>query len=502
MLIRIRSNFARTWKTLRQFPASQTLDRSQAWRRKLDRYKLGILTVAGLALAAVALFASGGTISVISTNRVSNEAWSGYRWEPSAAVGSTTWAHAWASYNNLSTLVGSLVSSWNGSSWNSPTQLTTPTGLRAGDVNLAWDSVRNRFVFAALDLPGTGNDSIWYGYSSDSSGTAWTFTSTAVFPAATGDWDYPSIGVDGAGRVIIGAVKFPGPTGYYSAVSSDGITFSAPSFVASSGAQSRVVATDSLFEAFVPTLNGSHLPTSVDRYESSDGVTWSGPFSIATFSAPLNNSPSAPTIFYAPLLAAQGYPNGLWTVAFQINNGGYNNVYICTSDRGCGIVNPEADDQFLVGNSVSGDRGYWIGYLTYSTLVSRGLPLITQAIYFPPGLPAIGATTNLGIDPTSWLLLPAPSRCSTACYGAGDFNTVASNPFANATTPFVEQTARQNDLFQSFVQDPPTSNVSNFIPKFEAYPVGSDLTSLGQAVPAQSVALPPDLTKGIPEVVQ
>jgi hypothetical protein len=498
VLTHIRKNFNRISKILGTFQTSPPPEYSQVGKRSPSRYKSVFLTVSGLVLTAVALLASSGTISVISTNRVSNEAWSGYRWEPSAAVGSATWTHAWASYT-LSTLVGSLVSSWNGSSWNSPTQLTPPTGLRTGDVNLAWDSLRNRFVFAALDLPATGNHSIWYGYSSDAFGTSWTFTSTPVFSAAAGDWDYPSIGVDGAGRVIIGGVKFPGPSGYYSAVSSDGMTFSAPSFITSSGAQSRVVATDTLFQAFVPTLNGSSLPIAVNRYQSSDGVTWSGPFSIATFSAPLNNSPSAPTIFYAPLLAAQGYPNGLSTVAFQINNGGYNNVYICTSDRGCGIVNPAADDQFLVGNSVSADRGYWIGYLTYSTLVSRGLPLITQAIYFPTGLPPIGATTNTGIDPTSWLPV---SRCSATCFGAGDFNTVASNPFASATTPFVEQTARQNDLFQSFVQDPPASNVPNFTPKFEPYPVGSDLTNLGLAVPAQSVALSPELTRGIPEVVQ
>lgn len=488
--------FSRLVRRFRGADSSPTsADTPTRWFR---RNRPVVIVLAGLVTTGIVLLASSATITVISTNQVSNEAWSGYRWEPSAAVGSTTWAHTWASYT-LSALVGSLVSSWNGSSWNAPTQLIPPSGLPTGDVNLAWDSARNRFVFALLDLPNSGNHTVWYGYSTDSTGTSWVSTSTAIFPAGAGDWDYPSIGVDGSGRVIIGAVKFPGPTGYYSAVSTDGINFSAPAFVTSSGAQSRVVATGSLFEAFVPTLNGSFLPVAVNRYESSDGVTWSGPFSIATFGAPLNNSPSAPTIFYAPLLAAQGYPNGLWTVAFQINNGGYNNIYICTSDRGCGIVNSAPDDQFLVGTSVSADRGYWIGYLTYSTLVSRGLPLITQAIYFPAGLGPIGATTNTGIDPTSWLPVP---RCSTTCYGAGDFNTIASNPFAAATTPFVEQTARHNDLFQSFVQDPQASNVPNFKPAFVPYPIGADLSSIGQLVPAQSVALAPVLRQAIPRVVQ
>lgn len=330
---------------------------------------------------------------------------------------------------------------------------------------------------------------------------------TAVFPSSQALWDYPSIGVDASGRIIIGAVAFPGPTGYYASVSTDGITFSAPALVVNpgmgngGGARSRVIATNNFFRAFVPTLNASFLPTAVNRYQSSDGIHWTGPNLIATFSAPLNNSPSSPFIFYAPLLSAAGYTDGRWTTAFQINNAGFNNVYICTSDRGCGIANPQKDDEFLIGVSTSVDRRYWIGYLAFSTLNTRQLPLITQAIFFPAGQAPVGATTNTGIDPTKWIL--RNDRCAVgSCYSAGDFNTVASNPFASATTPFVKQDFRQTDLFQSFVQDPnAASNVPNFVPGFIPHPLGADLRALGVVEPLVEAtaltALPPERTIGV-----
>ncbi len=442
-----------------------------------------------LALATVGLlFASGGVIIVISTNQVSNEPFSGVRWEPSSAAGAT-WASSWASFPDSNpNSFNSYVSAWNGSSWNAPTTLIAPNGQSQGDVNVAWDAVRQRFVFVTLDGPG-GN--VWYGYSNDSSGTSWTFRPTAVFPSSTGTWDYPSIGVDVSGRIIVGAVRFPGPTGYFAAMSTDGFNFSSPVQIGSMpGAQSRVVATNNVFHAFVPTLNSSSLPVAVYRYQSTDGVNWSGPYTVATFSAPLNNAPSGTNIFYAPLLAATGYTNGLWATAFQINNGGYNNIYLCTSDRGCGLVNAGADDQFLGGVSVSGDSGYWVSYYTYSTLYTRQLPLVTQSIYFPSGQAAIGATTNTGIDPTSWQL--RYNRCSSPCYAAGDFQTISSNPYAASHNPFIRQSARHDDLFQTFAQDPADQpNVPNFKPNFIPYPMGAALANIGAALPSKAVeALP------------
>lgn len=448
---------------------------------------------------AAIVFASGGFITLISTNQVSNEAWSGYRWTPASAVGSSSWVTGWTSYTT-SALVGSFLSNWT-SGWNAPVQLIPPNGLMTGDVHIAWDAVRNRFVFVVIDLPGFGNSNVWYGFSNDSLGSSWTISSTPVFSATTADWDYPSIGVDASGRVIVGAVGYPGPSGFYSSVSTDGITFSAPAFIGGGGtapgSQSRIVATNSLFEAFIPTLNGSFLPTAVDRYESTNGTTWTGPFSVATFGAPLNNTPVSPPVFYAPLLDAKGYTNGLWTVVFPINNGGYNNIYICTSNRGCGIVDAASNDQFLGGTSVSADQGYWIHYLSYTGGATRTLPLITRAVYLPPSLPGIGATTNTGIDPTSWLIT---TRCLGLCYAAGDYNTISSNPFAAASTPLLRQSARQTDLFQSFIQDPPEeSNLETFVPRTVIYAMGADLSSLGQPVPPQAGGIPPDRRKGVPQ---
>ncbi len=115
-----------------------------------------------------------------------------------------------------------------------------------------------------------------------------------------------------------------------------------------------MVAAQRLFEAFIPTLNSTNLPTSIARWESPHGVNWAGPLSIGmgSFGAPYNNTPpgtSSTILFYAPLLAAQGYTNGLWTIAFQANNAGWNNLINCTSDRGCGWLNSWPSGQFLTG---------------------------------------------------------------------------------------------------------------------------------------------------------
>ncbi|HEV3317528.1 MAG TPA: hypothetical protein VG488_11180, partial [Candidatus Angelobacter sp.] len=427
------------------------------------------------------------------------------------------WASVWATYPASNTnAVTSYVSGWNGA-WQGPVQLTPPNNLQTGDVNLSWDSVRQRFVFALLDFGSFANPNIWYGYSTDSSGSQWVFGNKdgngvpqPVFSASGSDWDYPSIGVDSTGRVIIGGVNFA-PVGLYSVVSTDGEHFSSPSALPLSGggvdlgAQSRVVAAGGTFHAFVPSLNGQFLPTSVSRYESADGTNWSGPFSVANFDPPLNSAqPSGANLplFYAPLLSAAGYTDGRWIVGFQIANGGWNNMEICTSDRGCGLVNAGADDQFLAGVSVSAD-GYWAAYHTYSTLGSRSLPLITQAIYFPTGSAAVGATTNTNIDPTSWAVAGVsgqspPPRCGGQCYASGDYNTPSSNPFAASHTTFVQSSSRRDDLFQSFQQDPQgTPNVRNFKPNFVAHRLGVNLASrLPIPIPPESQALSPRIARG------
>jgi hypothetical protein len=99
------------------------------------------------------------------------------------------------------------------------------------------------------------------------------------------------------------------------------------------------------------------LPFAVKGYESSTRTTWAGPSIVATFGEPLNNSPDTycgdlgcARIYCAPShLDARGSPNGQWGVAFQVENGGYNNIYVCRSGSGCGFPNAEAHDQFLAG---------------------------------------------------------------------------------------------------------------------------------------------------------
>jgi len=340
------------------------------------------------------------------------------RWEPSGAAGST-WMHAWLEYNpKIGTGFASYTSDWQTSPWTTPVQLTAPSGNQLGDVSVAWDPFRSRFVMVGFDALTT---TIWYAYS-NSTGTAWTFSNPPPFPGGAnlgcgpGGWDYPSVTVDKTGRVIVGAVYNStstscgpmGPYGYLVTMSTDGATWPlAYNYVGpqhTGGAQSRVVAAGGLFEAFVPTLNSNGLPTQILRYESSDGATWTQhSLPMGSFTPPWNNTPdktSGTIVFYAPLLAASGYTNGLWSVAFQaLAASNYNNVILCTSDRGCGWANQASDDQFLVGTSVSGDSAYWVNYFTYQS--PRNPPLIMQALYFPHNSSGIGATTTSNIQVTS-----------------------------------------------------------------------------------------------------
>jgi len=459
------------------------------------------------------LLGTSGVIYIISTNRVSNDdPFPHERWEPSSAAG-TTWTTSWQDLYQGS----SYVSAWNGGSWASGQLLSPPNSFGSVDVNLGWDSVRSHFVFATLADEFEGG-SIWYGWS-DAYGSSWIFGPTPAFSSVYNQvrWDYPSIGIDATGRVIIGAVKYvcvpPScsdltsqgtAVGYFTVVSTDGVSFSAPSYVAgpgvAPGAHSRVVAAGSLFHAFIPTLSGdpkAPLPTLIRRYQSSDGVNWSGPLSIGMddFSPPNNNTPPgySPTLFYAPLLAASGYTNGLWSVAFQAKQGQWNNVILCTSDRGCVFVNYADDDEFLAGASVSGDSGYWVSYLAYSTLETRQLPLISQTLYFPPGQSAI-YVNYYWVDPTGWTKSQS-LRCPgvSECLGAGDFATIASNPYAGATTPFVTRSANNpNVLFQNFLQDPPAPpNFKNSPPNVVPIPYGANISSLGTPVPTEARGFDP-----------
>jgi hypothetical protein len=157
-------------------------------------------------------------------------------------------------------------------------------------------------------------------------------------------------------------------------------------------------------------------------------------------------------------------------------------------------VNYANDDEFLAGTSVSGDSGYWVSYLAYSSLDTRELPLISQSLYFPPGQPPIYVNYP-GIYTTGWT--SSSGRCPNApgCLGAGDFATIASNPYAGASTPFVMRSvSNPNVLFQNFLQDPPAPpNFKDSRPNVVPIAFGADITALGKPVPLEAWGLNPAL---------
>ena len=458
----------------------------------------------------------GGAITLVSVNLVSKSGSNLSKWEPSTAAATvgSAWVTSWTELNDSITV--SYVAPWNGATWGAATQIVTPFNQPTGDIYVAWDSFRSRFVLVAVSSPPRN---VWFTYSTDQTGSSWIFPMSLALSSSQGNWDYPSVAVDASGNVIVGAVKRDnGDTqslGFWAVVSSNGQSFPPnPNPVAlpdgtdpRRGITSRIVATNNRFHAFVPHLLGDpyFVPTDVYRYESVDGVTWSGPSPVALNFGPVKNNSPQPhcgflgcfPIFYAPLLQAKGFPNGLWTVAFPINNGSVNNTYICTSDRGCGIANSDLNnDQFLIDTSVSSDSAYWLAYLTYKDGPTVKT-LAQRFIYFPPGQAAILGPNPppVVMDPTSWKKVPqGENRCITDCYAAGDYIGIASNPSAASSGPYIQASANNNELFQSFVQDPPATSIkANFIP----FPLGASLSSLVKPIPPQTYGRPPELRKPI-----
>ncbi len=467
-----------------------------------------------------------GTISSYGTFTVSGST-RAYRWEPSSAAG-VSWATSWSESPGGS--FPAYLSTWNGGtgSWGTPVPVRSLFNLSvdAGDVFLTWNSTLQRFEFVALDLP-SGNSNIWYGYSTDAYGSGWVAGNSGapVFSATTGNWDYPSIGVDSGGRIIIAARTLSGSSGVFTKVSTNnGASFSGTGQVGTQrGRRFRVIAAGSQFMAFVPveTSQDSGIPTAVNQFISNDGLNWTLNQTFGPFSPPLANSaanltcttnpdnsiscssgcgqsgqPACNTgIFYAVGLDAKGTTTGAWAMAVPMNYGGYNNIMLCTNSRGCGLVNAAADDEFLGGVSVAEDGRFWVSYLAYSTADgSRQLPLIKQSLFFPYSTGGgLGITTDTDVEPWFWLpdltTPPANTRCQIFCVEMGDYATIASNQYAGASTPYVKQNAATTytDLDQSFPYDPPGPlPADNFIPNtIWLSPTASWV--FGQPVPAYAI---------------
>jgi hypothetical protein len=468
------------------------------------RYCLLILSaLASMGEYWVAVADTGTSITSYGPYVVSSTATRKYRFEPSSAAG-TTWATSW---NDTGGDDNWFISTWNASasSWRAPINVASIVGFTnpgLTDVYLSWDASMNRFVFVVLENRPNNLNSVWYGYSTDDQGTSWVLGNSGrpvISANGTYWWDYPSIGVDGYGRIIIGAYLRTTPNSFWTVMSTDnGASFTsvnptnstsgrvAPSSQANpvrSGRKSRVIATDTKFMAFMAqeTAFASGVPVGVERYESTDGIQWSLVQTFPSFSPPPNNSDagkacspngSCQAIFYAPGVDAKGSTSGAWVMVVPINYNGYSNIMMCANSRGCGLVNAGNDDQFMAGTSVSTDGRFWVSYLAYSTLDTRSLPLIKQSIFFPYSTGGgVGDTTDNNIDPGYWI--PDSGKCTIACFTSGDFASISSNPYAATSTPYTKQVpdttppspdSSFNHLQQIFSVDPPGSSATNFKP--------------------------------------
>ena len=442
---------------------------------------------------------------MLGTNQISNNGQSIYRFEASAAAGST-WASIWTELPvGNPTAAVSYASSWDGGGWRPSSSLTLPNGLASIDAYLAWHPTWDggKFVFVPLDSAPSRN--VWFGYSNDSAGSSRTIRAADAlvggFDQAAGQFfncDYPSIGIDSGGRIIVGAVANPGSDNrFFTIVSTDnGATFSVPAPIPTAFARNaRIIGANGRFHAFPPTLDSStNTINRVDRWESTNGSAWSGPFLVASFaSGPPNQSPSnvgSHPVFYSPFLDARGTANGNWSVVFPANYMGFSNTYLCTNFRGCGFVNQGAADEFLAATNIASDDSIWVSYKTFA----NGTTLRQDAFYFPAGGPTSDAIVHSAIDPASWY--PAPSslsRCLGACYIEGDYTHISSNPYAAASLQFVSTSPPTNYLYQNFVQDPPgIGNIPQFVPKFVPFPLGFNVTGLSRPIP-QNRRSPPSI---------
>jgi hypothetical protein len=452
--------------------------------------------------------AGGGFVQLISNNQVS-ATYMDHRWEPSSSD-SGNWVTSWNDLGGLSNIRG-LTSAWTGTIWASQIEHQAPGGLPIGDLNLGWDPQRWRHVLAMIDLGAL--PSVWYKYSLGSTGAVWSSTAIQAMPSFPGSgiwWDFPSIAINGNGRIVISASAIwdhpnnPCPDanfGYYSVVSTDGgTTWNGPYQVVSCGGGiSRLVASGSGFHAFILDRTNPSSYT-LWRHYSADGITWTqvNP-PIAQYGMPLATSPgkysnSCPNpnqpcncsgtncgpIAYASEPDVAGSSSGLgWVIAFPVNGFGMNWINVAT-ELGGGVTISHTTDLFLHGISTSPTGDWWLNYETYTGAPNRFLRLFQGVVYRTYSSSYLGATIVPNIDPKSWFFFQSPGfRCrNIPCFAAGDYMHPASNPYTGASIPVITQSSYQTDLRQSFVQDPAEPNVPQFLPTIRPFAVGTDLRNM------------------------
>ena len=189
------------------------------------------------------LLASSGVILLIGTaHDVADSAHINTIFEPSSAnaAGAPTWVTGWMD------LTDGHIAYWNGVDgiWHN-----VVFRYNAADIYVAWDNYRSRFVAVYLD---TASNSIYYLHSTDNTATAWTAPVVAM-SSALGGWDYPSVSIDGSGRIIVAAYS----SGLSTTLSLDGDSFDTPVTVPLATSNARVVALKDRFEVFYPVLGNS-----------------------------------------------------------------------------------------------------------------------------------------------------------------------------------------------------------------------------------------------------
>ncbi|MCC6394728.1 MAG: hypothetical protein IT167_29305 [Bryobacterales bacterium] len=422
-----------------------------------------------------------------------------YVWEPAVARGGTNWVAVWAQVGSTAVTLYSSYFNTGSHTWSLPAALPISGSILA-DPSLAWDATRNRYVLSALQVPQSGGPAnVYFGFSNDSVGGSWTFSAIPAFQSnSQSSWDYPSIAVDGQGRIAVGAVRFSGVnysvvSGFHVATSTHGgVSFSSPATIAVSyapptfngnGAQSKLVASGQKFHVFAPVLNES-IPYEIRRFESIDGGQSfydTSPHPLASFGQPSNDSVLAGSgmsctsdnsfisltsvkclsVFYAPLLDAYADPTSeRWSVVVPAMNAatGRTNIWTCNSDRGCGFVNPYPYDQFMETTTLTNDGSFWVSYVSFTPGVTNAPSnVFRQVIRFPPGSIGVGMTTSQGTATATWT---PQIRCNfTSCLGEGDYaRMVPGFDASTVVAPLSYQAGLKNDeLFTFFLTNPAQS---------------------------------------------
>lgn len=388
---------------------------------------------------------------------------SGGVWEPAAASGVNSTSAIVFRNGGQPPVASSRVATYHAPNFISSNSLPSPHG-NGYDAFIIYDSPRGKYVYVALDAHSGLNDVV-FGKSTDSNGSQWSYTAIPLVATSSYYWDFPSVGVDWQGRIIVGAIQIDTlsgtASGFWTTFSTDaGLSFSTPVRVAYDtrndikGNRTRVVATHSNFHVFAPNiLSGQQSPYKLWHYQSSDGSNWSktllGSFTqAAAYTDQLVCAPwTQPQkcnghIFLAPLVEATGDQNSeQWAAAVPARYANRNNI-LAFSPTSMAFVNAgSGSDQFVGSTAIApGGGSFWFSYITYSAY--NGPNNVSSAVaYYPQnGTPFVSWAAR-GLTPASWLDAGGVCGETVTCSGAGDYVRMAvstDNP-NNAILPIIQQ---------------------------------------------------------------